>query len=291
METYILGPLDDYELVDSGGGEKLERFGQYLLRRPDPNAVWNKRMDQNEWAKADAIFHVSPSTKVNQGRHWENKHVKEPWKFTFDELSMWLHLTPFKHTGLFPEQILNWEWFGELIKNKSGATPAKVLNLFGYTGGATLYSALKGASVTHVDASKPSINWAIENQKLSGLEKAPIRWIVDDAYKFVSREIKRGNLYDGVILDPPAFGRDPKGKVFKFEENVPELLKLVKKVLSLEPLFVLFNSYATGYSPEVIKNMLADVLPEEKIKFGELAIKEKSSDRRLPTGQCARFEA
>ncbi len=288
METRILGPIENYELIDSGNGEKLEKFGNYIISRPDPNAIWNKRMGLVEWQKADAIFHASPSLKINFGSHWENKNIKEPWTFSFENILMRLKLTPFKHTGVFPEQILNWEWFGEIIK-KSNSKP-NILNLFGYTGGATLYAASKGASITHVDASKPSIAWAIENQKLSGLESASIRWIVDDAKKFVAREIKRGHKYDAIILDPPSFGRDPKGKIFKFEKDVPDLLKLIKQILSPSPIFVLFNSYATGYSSTVIKNMLSEILPTEKIEAGELEIKEKGTERNLPAGIFARYK-
>lgn len=284
MKSYILEPLEQYSLIDSGDGEKLEKFGQYILSRPDPNAVWHKK-SPSTWQKADAIFHKE---KFTGNSHWENKNVKEPWKFSLDKISMWLKLTPFKHTGIFPEQILNWQWFGKLIEQSP--INCSVLNLFGYTGGATLYAASKGASVTHIDASKPSVAWAIENQKLSGLENAQIRWIVDDAKKFVAREIKRGHKYNAVILDPPSFGRDPKGKIFKFEKDVPDLLKLIKQILPPNPLFVLFNSYATGYSPTVIKNMLSEILPAEKIEIGELEIKEKDTDRHLPTGIFARYE-
>jgi 23S rRNA (cytosine1962-C5)-methyltransferase len=284
MKSCILEPLEQYALLDSGDGEKLEKFGQYILSRPDPNAVWQKK-SPSAWQKADAIFHKGKSI---HGARWENRNIKEPWRFSFEKISLWLKLTPFKHTGLFPEQILNWQWFGEILEKSP--ISCRVLNLFGYTGGATLYAASKGASITHVDASKPSVAWARENQKLSGLENAKIRWIVDDAKKFITREIKRGHKYDAVILDPPSFGRDPKGKVFKFEKDVPELLKLIGQAVSLNPLFVLFNSYATGYSPTVIKNMLSEILPAEKIESGELEIKERSTQRVLPTGIFARYK-
>lgn len=285
MKSYVLEPLEQYALLDSGEGEKLEKFGQYVLSRPDPNAIWKKNSPAL-WQKADAIFRKEKSAK---GVRWENKNVKEPWKFSFEKVSLWLKLTPFKHTGLFPEQILNWQWFGKIISD-SNESNLNILNLFGYTGGATLYAASKGASVTHVDASKPSVVWARENQKLSGLENAKIRWIIDDAKKFVSREVKRGHKYNAVILDPPSFGRDPQGKVFKFEKDVPELLGLINQVLAPNPAFVLFNSYATGYSPTVIKNMLSEILPANKIETGELEIKEKNTDRRLPTGIFARYQ-
>ncbi len=288
METYTLGPIEDYELIDSGNGEKLEKFGNYIISRPDPNAIWNKKIGAAEWQKANAIFHSSPSPKINLGNHWENRDIKDPWIFSFEKISMQLKLTPFKHTGVFPEQILNWEWFGEIIK-KSESKP-NILNLFGYTGGATLYAASKGAKVTHVDSSKPSVAWAIENQKLSGLTNSPIRWIVDDAKKFVDREIKRGHKYDAVIMDPPAFGRDQKGKVFKFENDVPKLIESVKKILNPKPLFAIFNSYSTGYSAEVIKNLFSEMFSENKIEYGELSIKEKNTQRRLPAGIFARYK-
>ena len=333
MEILILKPQKEYELLDSGEGEKLERFGNYTLSRPDPNAVWPKKQPISQWNDADAVFMKEKSV---MGNKWKNKGVKEPWTFEFDGIKMILKLTPFKHTGLFPEQILNWQWFGQLIKEKvakdsknsvdgvcqvshdreildkegcgkdySGRRDGdgekngdnkkdnnncpNVLNLFGYTGGATLYAASCGAKVTHVDASKPSVTWARENQTLSNLENKSIRWIVDDAKKFVAREVKRGAKYDGIIMDPPSFGRDPKGKVFKFEQDVPELLKLCKQLLLTEPLFFLINSYAMGYSPTVIKNMLAEILPIEKIKCGELQIQEKDSKRSLPTSVFARY--
>jgi 23S rRNA (cytosine1962-C5)-methyltransferase len=285
MQILTLSPIKNYELIDSGDEQKLEKFGDYILSRPDPNAVWSKKLSNSAWKNADATFHKE---KLISGKHWENKRVKEPWKFSFENISMNLYLSPFKHTGLFPEQTLNWQWFGKIIE--SCGVSCNVLNLFGYTGGATLYAASKGANVTHVDASKPSINWARQNQKLSGLEDAPIRWIVDDAAKFVSREIKRGHKYEAVIMDPPAFGRDQKGKVFKFEKNIPELLKLIKQVISPRPLFFLFNGYSMGYSPTVIKNLLGEILPIEKIEAGELQIKEKNTARCLPSGVFARYE-
>jgi 23S rRNA (cytosine1962-C5)-methyltransferase len=284
MKLLTLEKVEGYELIDSGDKEKLERFGSYVLSRPDPNAIWPKKMPQSFWNKADAIFHKE---KLPSGKHWENKNVKEPWQFSYESITLNLYLTPFKHTGVFPEQILNWQWIGEILKNKKNCN---LLNLFGYTGGATLYAASKGAKVTHVDASRPAVTWARENQKLSNLDSAPIRWIVDDAIKFVSREIKRGHKYNAVIMDPPAFGRDQKGKVFKFEKDIPKLLNLIKQVITPEPLFFIFNSYSLGYSSVVIKNMLSEILPEEKIEFGELHIREKSSKRSLPCGVFARYK-
>ncbi len=295
MIIYKLESQKDYELIDSGEEYKLERFGQYIVSRPDPNAIWKKKLSQEEWEKADAVFNKEKTGTS----HWKNKSVKDDWIFSYEDIKMKLQLSPFKHTGLFPEQISNWKWMEKLMtdnqrptnddkeKNKDDNKP-NILNLFGYTGGASLYCASKGAKVTHVDASQPAINWAKENQKLSGLEKAPIRWILDDVIKFVTREIKREVKYDGVIMDPPSFGRDQKGKVFKFEKNISELLDLVKKVLVKKPLFVLINSYSIGYSPTTIKNILSDILPIENIECGELQILEKGEERALPCSVFAR---
>ncbi len=285
MHILTLQPLDDYELLDSGQEYKLERFGAYTLVRPDPNALWHKKMSDDAWKEADAVFR---GETASAGARWHNKHVHDPWHITYKSLTLQLKLSPFKHTGLFPEQVQNWEWFSDIIK-KSPTQP-KVLNLFGYTGGATLAAATAGADVTHVDASKPAITWARENQKLSGMEEKPIRWIVDDALAFVRREARRGNTYDGVIMDPPAFGRDPKGKIFKFERDVPVLLEEIQKILSPKPLFMLMNSYAMGYSATVIKNMLGDILPLERVTCGELHITETSGGRSLPCSIFARYE-
>jgi 23S rRNA (cytosine1962-C5)-methyltransferase len=273
--------ITDYELMDSGDGYKLERYGAYVVARPDPIVIWNKKTP-DIWKHADAIFHKD---KRADGKHWENKTIHDPWLFNFEQITMELRMTPFKHTGLFPEQIANWLWMKEKL---SGRRDVKILNLFGYTGGATLYLASNGAFVTHVDASQPSITWARANQHASHLDTAPIRWIVDDARKFVAREIKRGNVYDGILLDPPAFGRDPKGKVFQFENDVPALLKNIKKILSPTPLFVLLNSYSMGYSPVALENMFADTFPQQRVESGELQIPENNG-RILPCSVFARY--
>ena len=285
MHIFSLAPIKDYELLDSGQGYKLERFGAYILSRPDPNAIWRQKLPKNTWLSADAFFHADAKAAASR---WHHKKTMEPWQFTYGHITLQLKLSPFKHTGLFPEQIQNWEWFSKIIKKSP--TPPKVLNLFGYTGGATLAAAEAGAEVTHVDASKPAIAWARENQKLSGMEEKPIRWIIDDALAFVEREARRGNTYDAVIMDPPSFGRDPKGKVFKFEKDVPLLLNALQKILDPHPLFVLINSYAMGYSPTVIKNILGDILPLERITCGELHITETSGGRSLPCSVFARYE-
>jgi len=282
----ILLPHDAYALRDSGNGMKLERFGQYTVARPDPTALWEPTLAHTIWENVDATFFKN---KLTKGEHWKNTNVAEDlWVVPYENIRMHLHLSPFKHTGLFPEQILNWQWFGPLIS--SAIKPPRVLNLFGYTGGATLYAATCGAQVTHVDASKPSITWARENQTLSNLQDAPIRWIIDDAYKFVTREARRGAQYDAIIMDPPSFGRDPKGKIFTFEKDVPKLLEAIHGILAPDPLFFLINSYAMGYSPTVIKNLLAHVLPLEKITCGELQIREEYTQRALPCSVYARYQ-
>lgn len=274
MEQITLRQLQNYELIDSGDGMKLERFGEYILSRPDPNALWKKRLGETEWKKANALF----------GKNWTNKNVREPWLFSFDSLVMLLRLTPFKHTGIFPEQIENWIWLEEIIRSRPHV---KILNLFGYTGGATLYAASHGAEVTHVDASKPALTWAHENQEASKLVRAPIRWIVDDARAFSEREARRGNTYDGIVLDPPSFGRSPKGKIFKFEKDMHPLLEAVGKLLSPDPLFVLLNSYATGYSPQTLKNLMSDHI-DGNLVCGELNIRESRAGRLLPCSQFVR---
>lgn len=285
MSTILVGDnYPNYQLLDSGNGMKLERFGIYTLSRPDPNALWSRRFLEKKWDQADAIF--DPTKRFGK-THWNNKRIDAPWYFAHNGITMKLQLTPFKHTGLFPEQVENWSWFSSIIQKTQRAP--KVLNLFGYTGGATLAAALAGASVTHIDASRPAITWARENQSLSGLSNAPIRWIVEDAMTFVSREVRRGSHYDAVIMDPPSFGRDPRGNVFKFENDVPRLLYLIKKILVSKPLFFLINSYSLGFSPTTIANILGDIFPLNTIECGELHLREQSGKRALPCSVFARY--
>lgn len=285
-------PSEGYELIDSGGGQKLERFGAFTVARPDPQALWSKKRGDTEWQKVDAIF-------VQQGKsgHWrQDKKIPKSWDVKLDDLTFSIKLSAFKHTGLFPEQQENWRWIKETIKNAGNGRTISVINLFGYTGGATLAAASAGAKVCHVDGSKVSITLAKENTILSGLESKPIRWILDDAMAFVKREARRGNTYDAIIMDPPAYGRGPKKELWQIEDHFPELIKECKKILSKNPLFVLINGYASGYSAVAYKNNLLELVSapgfevkDEEIEAGELTIEESKSGRLLPAGIFARW--
>ena len=290
MKIEITKPQKDYELIDSGNGKKLERYGVYTLARPDPQALWLPKLPEGTWNKADAIF-------IRKGKttDWKKKKdLPENWKINFGGLQMEIQTTTFKHTGLFPEQLSNWIWMEDKLKvvsKKSQVRKLKILNLFGYTGGATLVCARAGAEVVHLDGSKLSIAWARRNQEQSGLSDKPIRWILDDALAFLKREVKRGNYYDGIIMDPPAFGHGPKGEVWKIEENFTELMELSRKVLSEDPIFFLINGYASGFSPIAYENNLKDIMSKYKgtIEIGELAIEENKTRRLLPSGIFARW--
>lgn len=265
----------DYELIDSGEGRRLERFGKYILNRPDPEVLWSKNLNESEWEKADAVFRDSWISKIK---------FPEKWLFDLGRLKVNLKLTPFKHVGIFPEQEFEWNLISELV-SKSPTQP-NILNLFGYTGVASLHALEKDAKVTHVDASRPAITWFKENQKLSGLEDKPARIIIDDAIKFTGREIKRGVKYDGVIMDPPVYGHGPNGEKWSFNKNFPELLDNVSKILSETPLFVIVNAYAVSSSPTSIANIMQDKFKKYNgnITSGELTLKEKSGGRTLSTG-------
>ena len=277
----------DYELLDSGGEEKLERYGDVLLSRPDPQALWNKQLGEGEWEKADGRF-------VREGREgkWEAKNeLPKEWPVEFGGLKFLIRPTSFKHTGLFPEQLSNWGWMQELIQAAGG--PVSVLNLFGYTGGATLAAAQAGAQVVHVDASKTAVAWARENAELSGLKDKPIRWITEDVLVFVKREIKRGSRYDAIIMDPPAFGHGPSDELWKIEEDLIPLIELCMQLLSDKPLAFLINGYAAGYSPLAFAYNLEPLTKKfgGEIEFGDLTIEEKGSERLLPCGIFARWHA
>lgn len=285
----VAEPSDDYELLDSGAGEKLERFGKVILSRPDPQAIWEKRFSDERWLSADAVF-----KKAGQGGKWiSKKNIPDKWPISIGGLNFHLKLGSFKHTGVFPEHAPNWSFISEktsqAIKENGKAS---VLNLFGYTGGATLAAAKAGAEVTHLDGSRVAIGLAKENAGASSLSDRPIRWILDDARAFVRRELKRGKTYDGIIMDPPTFGRGPKGETWNIEKDLPELITLVKKILSPRPIFFLINGYASGYSAIAYKNNLLDL--HEKfggnLEAGELSIKESGKNARLlPAGIFARW--
>lgn len=282
-------PQKEYELVDSGHGQKLERYGKFLMVRPDPEALWNKSQNDSLWKNVDLEFiRKGTSTK------WViKKEVPESWKIEFGNLNFLIKPSSFKHTGLFPEQLPNWDWTRELITENIKNRQINVLNLFAYTGGATLACAQAGAQVCHVDGSKAAVAWARENAELSGLKDAPIRWIVEDCTAFLKREIKRGNRYDAIIMDPPSFGHGPKDELWKIEVHFLELMNLCREVLSDKPLFVIINGYTAGYSPIAYQNNLTDMMRGHKghIEIGELTIQESNSDRLLPCGIFARWQA
>lgn len=277
----------DYEVIDCSDGEKLERWGEYLLIRPDPQIIWNTPKIHRGWKKPNGHYHRS----AKGGGEWEFFDLPQQWSIHYRELTFHLKPFSFKHTGLFPEQAANWDWFGEKILN--AGRPVKVLNLFAYTGGATLAAAAAGASVTHVDASKGMVGWAKENAKTSGLENAPIRWIVDDCVKFVEREIRRGKTYDAVIMDPPSYGRGPKGEIWKIEEQIHGLIRLCAQLLSDDPLFFLINSYTTGLAPSVLSYMLAVELNGKykgNVTAEEVGLPVSSNGLVLPCGASGRWE-
>ena len=283
--TLITKPTAEYELLDSGGEEKLERYGDVLLSRPDPQALWQKHLEAGEWAKAQGRY-------VREGKEgkWEVKNnLPKEWPVTFGGLTFLIRPTSFKHTGLFPEQLSNWDWMRERIQNAK--RPISILNLFGYTGGATLAAAQAGASVTHVDASKTAVAWARENATASGLADKPIRWITEDVLLFVKREIKRGSRYDAIVMDPPAFGHGPEGELWKIEEDLLPLMKLCAQLLSDNPLFVVMNGYAAGYSPVAFAYNLEPLAKKlgGETEYGDLTIEEKGSGRFLPCGIFARW--
>ncbi len=276
----------EYELIDAEGGERLERWGKYILVRPDPQIIWKGERKNKLWKNADGIYRRSSGG----GGGWVKSKMPEQWTLDYGELKFRIKPMGFKHTGLFPEQAANWDWFSGLIKNAQ--RPVKVLNLFAYTGGATMAAAKAGAQVVHVDASKGMVAMAKENAALCGLSDAPVRYIVDDCKKFVEREIRRGNKYDGIIMDPPSYGRGPNGEVWKLEDNIDELVSLVSRVLSDEPRFFLINSYTTGLSPmtmSYIVNMKVASRFGGKTEAGELGLRVSESGLMLPCGASTRW--
>ncbi len=285
---------NEYELLDSGSGKRLERFGKCLLSRPDPQCIWKPGLDHKEWGRVDAAYDLL--TGKDKGEWIRKSNLPDKWLMTFKDIKLWAKLTPFKHTGVFPEQSAHWEWIEEIIRkqdsrSKNGNMQLNVLNLFAYTGAATLICASAGARVTHVDASRPTISWARENQAVSGLTDKPVRWILDDAIKFVQREAKRGVKYDGIIMDPPIYGHGPTGERWDFYDDFPRLLELCAQVLSPTPSFILINAYAISASSIMLENLLSDLNFLGTIESGELLIKQKGVERYLSTGIFARWSA
>jgi 23S rRNA (cytosine1962-C5)-methyltransferase len=327
-KTLIADSQPDYELISTGQNYKLERYGSVVLARPDPQALWPANMNSAEWQVADATFkktadgddrgewNIKKGSKINQDSagSQEQLAIDSKWSIEYGGLNMQIKLSPFKHTGLFPEQIINWQWMEKIISSAvtsavgTGNKP-KILNLFGYTGGASLICAKSGAEVTHVDASKSAITWANENAKLSGLEDKPIRWILEDAGEFVKRELRRGNKYDAIIMDPPAFGRGAKGEIWKIEDDFLPFIENCLKLLSDKPLFVVLNGYSAGYSSIAYARNLTPLIEKfgGEIEHGELCIAESakpalnpnlnldsdtdSGPRLLPCGIVARWKA
>ena len=298
----------DYEVLDASGGEKLERWGKYILVRPDPQVIWDTPHEHRGWKQKNGHYHRS----VKGGGEWEFFDLPDEWSVSYDlnglspkeaagqglthnRLAFRLKPFSFKHTGLFPEQAANWDWSSDLIRSRkpSADRPFKVLNLFAYTGGATLAAAAAGASVTHVDASKGMVGWAKENAASSGLADAPVRWLVDDCVKFVEREIRRGSRYDGIIMDPPSYGRGPKGEVWKIEDSVWHLIGLTAQLLSPDAAFFLISSYTTGLQPAVLSYMLNVSVTKRfggKVEAGEIGLPVTESGLILPCGASGRWQ-
>ncbi len=285
---WIADHWKDFEIIDCSAKERLERWGDYVLIRPDPQVIWSTQRADDRWQHPNARYHRSREG----GGEWEFFDLPDEWSIRYEPLDLIFRLKPFsfKHTGLFPEQAVNWEWCADMIRKADH--PIKVLNLFAYTGGATLAAARAGAAVTHVDASKGMVQWAKENAAASGLADAPIRWLVDDCVKFVEREIRRGSRYDAIIMDPPSYGRGPKGEVWKIEDSIDPLVHLCTQLLSDNPLFFLINSYTTGLAPGVLACLLEIAMDscQGKIKAEELGLPVSACGLFLPCGASGRWE-
>lgn len=286
---FVSDGWQDYELMDTGDGERLERWGRFVLRRPDPQVIWPASLGKKAWNE----IHGHYSRSTSGGGRWNFlKELPERWSISYRSLKFYVRPTGFKHTGLFPEQAVNWDWLTRLIKTRS--SPIRVLNLFAYTGGATLAAASAGAEVCHVDAAKGMVTWAKENATLSALAERPIRWIVDDTVKFVNREKRRGRLYHGIIMDPPSFGRGPGGEIWKIEDELYGLTKLCSELLVENPLFFLINSYTTGLAPGVLNNILELTVGRKltgTITAAEIGLPVTASKLVLPCGASGRWEA
>ena len=294
---WIADRWKDYQVIDCSCGEKLERWGRYTLVRPDPQVIWNTPKTEKGWKKMNGHYHRSKSG----GGEWQFFDLPQEWSVNYNltigkELTFRLKPFSFKHTGVFPEQAVNWDWFSKLIadaKQKNPERKINVLNMFAYTGGATIAAAAAGANVTHVDAAKGMVAWARENAAVSGLAEAPIRWIVDDCVKFVEREIRRGNHYDAIIMDPPSYGRGPKGEIWKIEDNIFPLIELCSQLMSDSPLFFLINSYTTGLQPAVLTYMISTALKRigGKVEASEVGLPVSSNGLVLPCGASGRWTA
>lgn len=285
---WIADNWKDYELLDASDGERLERWGRYILRRPDPQIIWRGAQKHPAWKNADAVYKRSSQG----GGGWTRNRLPDRWEIGYGKLRFVLKPMGFKHTGLFPEQAANWDWFSEKIAG--AGRKIRVLNLFAYTGGATVAAAAAGASVVHVDASRGMVAQAKENAALSGLGDAPIRYIVDDCKKFVEREIRRGNRYEAVIMDPPSYGRGPSGEIWKIEDSVDELIGLAAQLLSDKPLFFLVNSYTTGLSPMAMEYILGMKIVTRyggSLAAGELGLPVTATGLQIPCGASARWES
>ena len=292
---WIADRWKDYQVIDCSCGEKLERWGRYTLVRPDPQVIWNTPKTEKGWKKMNGHYHRSKSG----GGEWEFFDLPQEWSVNYKltigkELTFRLKPFSFKHTGVFPEQAVNWDWFSKLIadaKQKNPERKINVLNMFAYTGGATIAAAAAGANVTHVDAAKGMVAWARENAAVSGLGDAPIRWIVDDCVKFVEREIRRGNHYDAIIMDPPSYGRGPKGEIWKIEDNIFPLIELCSQLMSDTPLLFLINSYTTGLQPAVLSYMISTALKRfgGKVEASEVGLPVSSNGLVLPCGASGRW--
>ncbi len=289
---WIADNWNDYEVLDTSTGEKLERWGDYILVRPDPQVIWESDKKNPGWRKMNGHYHRSKAG----GGEWEFFDLPKEWQIGYKDLRFNLKPFSFKHTGLFPEQATNWDWFSGIIKDALAKNPdrqIKVLNLFAYTGGATLAAAAAGASVTHVDASKGMVTWAKENAISSGLGEKPIRWLVDDCVKFVEREIRRGNKYNAIIMDPPSYGRGPKGELWKIEESIFPFIKLTSEILSEDALFFLVNSYTTGLQPAVLSYMINLAIVDKfggNVTANEIGLPVKDTGLVLPCGASGRWE-
>ena len=283
---WIADNWKDYEVLATSNGEKLERWGDYVLVRPDPQVLWDTPHTHSGWKNKNGHYHRSNKG----GGEWEFFNLPDEWSIQYKDLTFHLKPFKFKHTGLFPEQAVNWDWFSSIIKESD--RPLKILNLFAYTGGATLAAAKAGASVTHVDASKGMVQWAKENAVASGLGEAPIRWLVDDCVKFVEREIRRGNHYDGIIMDPPSYGRGPKGEIWKIEDSIFPFIELTTQLLNQDSKFLLINSYTTGLQPAVLSYMINTAVVSKfggSVEANEIGLPVSEDGLVLPCGASGRW--